>query len=73
MEDNITGNHDHFVELTTTQFNEGPALTGNATMSQALSSVWNYHYEPNQLYAELANVMSLSPFDGTVSASRKQM
>lgn len=43
------------------------------TLAQALSSVWNYHYEPNQLYPELANVMSLSPFDGTVSASRKQM
>lgn len=42
-------------------------------VNQALSSVWNYKYEPNQLFPELANVMSLSPFDGTVSASRKQM
>ncbi|BAW19249.1 putative DNA-directed RNA polymerase subunit beta [Ralstonia phage RP12] len=47
--------------------------TSPTTLVQALSSVWNYHYEPNQLYPELANVMSLSPFDGTVSASRKQM
>lgn len=38
-----------------------------------LSSSWNYDYEPNQLFPELANVMSLSPFDGTTSASRKQM
>lgn len=45
----------------------------NTTLVQALSSVWDYHYEENQLYPELANVMSLSPFDGTVSASRKQM
>lgn len=48
-------------------------LVGNTTMNVQLSSVWNYRYEPNQLHPELANVMSLSPFDGTVSASRKQM
>ena len=57
-----------------TENNSGiPGNSGNATLSQALSSVWNYRYEPNQLHPELANVMSLSPFDGTVSASRKQM
>lgn len=37
------------------------------------SSVWNYHYEPNQIFAELSNVTSLQLFEGTVSASRKQM
>jgi hypothetical protein len=52
---------------------EDNTSVSNTTLTQALSSVWNYHYEPNQLYPELANVMSLSPFDGTVSASRKQM
>lgn len=45
----------------------------NPEMQQALSSVWNYKYEPNQLYPELANVMSMQPLDGTISASRKQM
>lgn len=45
----------------------------STTAQQALSSVWNYEYEPNQLHPELANVMSLSPFDGTTSSSRKQM
>lgn len=44
---------------------------GNTT--PPLSSVWNYHYEPNQMHPELANLMSMSPFDGTVSSSRKQM
>lgn len=52
---------------------EDTTSASNTTLANALSSVWNYHYEPNQLYPELANVMSLSPFDGTVSASRKQM
>jgi hypothetical protein len=53
---------------------ENNSGAGNpTTIAHALSSVWNYRYEPNQLYPELSNVMSLSPFDGTVSASRKQM
>jgi hypothetical protein len=50
-----------------------PESNGNTTTPQLLSSTWNYRYEPNQLFPELANVMSLSPFDGTISASRKQM
>lgn len=45
----------------------------NTTLAHALSSVWNYRYEPNQLYPELANVMSLAPFPGTISSSRAQM
>lgn len=48
-------------------------MVDSTTAPQALSSVWNYRYEPNQLHPELANVMSLSPFDGTTSSSRKQM
>lgn len=40
---------------------------------QKLSSEWNYHYEPNQLYPQLLNVMSLNPFDRNCSGSRKQM
>ena len=61
--------------------NERAAEEANTTASfptpnvlqQKLSSVWNYKYEQNQLYPQLANVMSMSPFDGTVAASRKQM
>lgn len=69
-----TGNDD-YSESDTTQ--DSVSVDGKhymrTLMTQKLSSVWNYRYEPNQLYPELANVMSLSPFDGTVSASRKQM
>lgn len=71
----VTGDDDYkdLAESGATPTDGGGRVVGNAVMAQALSSVWNYHYEPNQLYPELANVMSLSPFDGTVSASRKQM
>jgi hypothetical protein len=71
----VTGddNYKDLVESDATPVISADRMVGNATMAQALSSVWNYHYEPNQLYPELANVMALSPFDGTVSASRKQM
>lgn len=61
------------MEPVTENFANDGNSKANSPMAQALSSVWNYRYEPNQLYPELANVMSLSPFDGTVSASRKQM
>lgn len=33
----------------------------------------DHHFEENQFHAELMNVMSMSPFDNTVSGSRKQM
>lgn len=45
----------------------------NVVLQQQLSAVWNYHYEPNQLYPQLLNVMSLNPFDRNCSGSRKQM
>lgn len=72
MDSNITDDNQP-PEMPATAFNGVHKLVGNTTMNTKLSSVWNYRYEPNQLYPELANVMSLSPFDGTVSASRKQM
>lgn len=54
-------------------FGEIPPLAGNEEELLKLSSTWNYHYEPNQLHPELANVLSMVPFENTVSASRKQM
>lgn len=38
-----------------------------------VSAQYNFKYEPNQFDSELMNVMSMSPFDNTVSGSRKQM
>jgi hypothetical protein len=73
MDEDITDNGEKPIGADATPFADVLPLRGNAVMAQALSSVWNYHYEPNQLYHELANVMSMSPFDGTVSGSRKQM
>lgn len=70
MDSDITDGKDPS-QANTTPLN-GVQFTGNKGKIE-LSSTWNYKYEPNQLYPELANVMSLSPFDGTVSASRKQM
>lgn len=48
-------------------------LLNNDWTGQKLSSEWNYRYEPNQLYPELMNVMSLNPFDRACSGARKQM
>lgn len=36
-------------------------------------NLFDFPYQQTQLHRELLNVMALSPFDGTVSASRKQM
>lgn len=45
----------------------------NSITPSEVSTKWNYDYEPNQFFPQLQNVMSLSPFDNTVSGSRKQM
>jgi hypothetical protein len=38
-----------------------------------VSSVWNYDWEPNQVYPELSNVLSMNWLEGGISSSRKQM
>lgn len=38
-----------------------------------VSAAWNYDYEPNQVYPELSNVLSMNWLEGGISSSRKQM
>lgn len=45
----------------------------NSITPSEVSTKPNFTYEPNQFDPELMNVMSRSPFDNTVSGSRKQM
>lgn len=72
MSENLTSSRPWYSPDTPNSFTDIPAEFDNIKPSD-VSMTPNAEYEENQYYAEAQNVLSGSPYDGTVSGARKQM